>query len=148
MDSSKSEVERDSILIVDDNEVNRRVLSRMLQKKGYWVETACNGKVAVEICERQHFFAVLMDIQMPVMSGYEAAVEIRALDKLAGIHTPIIAITATYLEEVETNAAQCGIDSVLAKPVRYERLFEILDGLPQGHDVAQNLCSQSGRNLR
>ena len=108
------------VLLVEDNEVNLEIAKMLLEQMGLDVETATNGEIAVKmVAESQpgHYDAILMDIQMPVMDGYAATKEIRALKdaKLAGI--PIIAMTANAFPEDIQHAKEAGMQAHVAKPI-------------------------------
>jgi two-component system sensor histidine kinase/response regulator len=81
-------------LLVEDNTVNQTLADLLLEKRGYKVSVAGNGREGVEALERERFDVVLMDIQMPEMDGFEATAAIREKEKLRGTHMPIIAMTA------------------------------------------------------
>ena len=117
------------ILLVEDNELNREIAWEILTEVGFEVDEAEDGVVAVEKIQRSipgYYDVVLMDIQMPVMNGYEATQAIRAFEdtKLAGI--PIIAMTANAFEEDRQAALNTGMNGHLAKPFDVEKLFEVL----------------------
>ena len=121
------------VLLVEDNEINREIACEILSDAGLKVDTAENGKVAVEIfnanADKKNFTAydfVLMDIQMPLMDGYEATKAIRAIPTPAGIHTPIIALSANAFEEDKTKALDSGMDAHIAKPINVEELLSTL----------------------
>lgn len=118
------------ILLVDDNDLNREIAITLLEDEGFTVEYAVNGQEAVDKLKSSgadHFQLVLMDVQMPVMNGYEATRAIRRLDdeRLAGI--PILAMTADAFEEDRQKALRCGMDGHLTKPIEMEKLFAALD---------------------
>lgn len=120
------------ILLVDDNDLNREIAITLLEDEGFLVEYAVNGQEAVDLLKSSgadHFQLVLMDVQMPVMNGYEATRAIRQLDdeRLAGI--PILAMTADAFEEDRQKALRCGMDGHLSKPIEIGKLFEALDFL-------------------
>ena len=98
------------------------VATGMLQKLGYGVKIASNGREALGLLQERHFDAVLMDVQMPEMDGYEATREIRAREAQAGGHVPIIAMTANAMEGDEALCLTAGMDDYLAKPVKVEQL--------------------------
>jgi signal transduction histidine kinase/CheY-like chemotaxis protein len=108
------------VLVVEDNLVNLKVASRMLQKLGYAVETAANGVEAVENCARKQYHVILMDLQMPVMDGFEAARQIRANSRNTA--TPIVAVTARAMEEDRAACIRAGMTGHLAKPIDLNNL--------------------------
>lgn len=117
------------LLLVEDNQINMEIANMILTQAGFAVETAENGKVAVEKVEASepgYYDAVLMDIQMPVMDGYEATRKIRSLDNevLAGI--PVIAMTANAFKEDIEAAAEAGMQGHIAKPVDVGLLMKTL----------------------
>jgi len=108
------------LLLVEDNQINMEIAVMILSGKGFEVETAENGKIAVDMVEASdpgYYDAILMDIQMPVMDGFEAASKIQALDdpQLAGI--PILAMTANAFQEDVQAALDAGMKAHIAKPV-------------------------------
>ncbi len=118
------------ILLVEDVEMNQEIAVAILGDAGFTTEVAENGRQAVEMVKRSkpgYYQIVLMDVQMPVMNGYEATAEIRRLKnhKLANI--PIIAMTANAFEEDKQAALRCGMNSHIAKPINIPELFETLD---------------------
>ena len=118
------------ILLAEDNELNQEIAEAILGDAGFEVEIAENGQIAVEMLSRSehgYYQLVLMDVQMPVMNGYEATREIRALEdrELAGI--PILAMTANAFEEDKQAALRCGMDGHIAKPIDIDNLFSTLN---------------------
>ena len=117
------------ILLVEDNELNSEITVEILNGYGCQVDTAENGAEAVEKIKNSkpgNYDLVLMDVQMPVMNGYEATKQIRALNDpvLAGI--TIIAMTANAFDEDRRKALECGMDGFLTKPIVIEELMDIL----------------------
>lgn len=108
------------ILVVDDTIDNQLLVSRLLSKVGAKVDLADNGLVAVEKVKRQKFDLILMDLQMPVLSGYEALLEIRKL----GIQTPVIAFSAHALVEVRDHCLASGFSDHVSKPIEKRILME------------------------
>jgi len=106
------------ILLVEDNEVNRKVAVRMLQKLGCEVDIAENGQQAIEKTSRQHYDIVFMDVYMPAMDGYEATRRIRQREEATDSHQVIIAMTANAMEGDRDRCLQAGMDDYLAKPFR------------------------------
>ena len=118
-----------TILLVDDNEINREIANVVLTDAGFHVVEAENGKEAVEIIKNAmvgEFGVVLMDIQMPVMDGYTATKEIRALENADLANIPIIAMTANAFEEDKKKAFESGMNGHITKPIDVDILFETL----------------------
>lgn len=116
-------------LVVEDNPVNQRVATAMLNRLGFVTDSAGNGKEALEKVTTNHagYDVILMDCQMPVMDGYEATRYIREWEQSNGQSgTPIIALTADVLSGTEKSCLDCGMNDYLAKPVRKENLREVL----------------------
>ena len=119
-------------LLVEDNPVNMEIARMILEQTGAAVETAENGKQAVEMVsasESGYYDAVLMDIQMPVMDGYEAARAIRALENGALAKIPILAMTANAFKEDEAAAAEAGMQAHIAKPSDVGHLIKTLSAV-------------------
>ena len=117
------------LLLVEDNEINREIALEILGAAGFTLETAVNGKEAVEKVSASapgYYNAVLMDIQMPVMNGYEAARAIRALDDAALASIPIVAMTANAFSEDIENAKEAGMNAHVAKPIDVDKLMKTL----------------------
>ena len=117
------------ILLVEDNELNREIAEELLKQYGFLVDTAENGAEAVEKVKNSApgtYDLVLMDIQMPVMNGYEATEQIRALEDPALAKTRILAMTANAFDEDRKQALKCGMDGFLSKPIVMEELIRTL----------------------
>ena len=117
------------ILLVEDNELNREIAVEILNEYGFLVDTAENGAVAVEKMKHSSpgdYDLVLMDVQMPVMNGYEATKQIRALDNPALAGITILAMTANAFDEDRKKALECGMDGFLSKPIVIEELITTL----------------------
>jgi len=115
------------ILVVEDNQVNQKVAVRILEKAGYRCDVAANGQEAVEAVARARYDLILMDCQMPVMDGYEAARRIRACEAGGSTRIPIIAMTAHAVQEDRDLCLEAGMDDYMTKPVRPEVLRRVLD---------------------
>ncbi|WP_051294964.1 response regulator [Maridesulfovibrio bastinii] len=112
------------ILLVEDDPVNMKVIATMLRKSGHEVQTAPNGKTAVEILSRDKFDLVLMDIQMPEMDGVSATNIIRNSPRFQSVsHIPIIALTAYVMSGDKEKFVNAGMDDYISKPVDYETLI-------------------------
>ena len=117
------------ILLAEDNDLNAEIAEEILTSAGFIVERAENGSVCVEkivTAEPHHYDLVLMDIQMPVMDGYQATTAIRELGDEAKAHIPIIAMTANAFEEDRHKAMQYGMNGHIAKPIDVAELFRAL----------------------
>jgi two-component system, sensor histidine kinase and response regulator len=114
------------ILLVEDNPINQKVASRMLEKSGYAVVVAENGKEALRALEAQAFDAVLMDVQMPEMDGLEATAAIRAREQGTDRRTPVIALTAHAMTGDRERCLAAGMDGYVAKPVQSPILLKAL----------------------
>ncbi len=117
------------VLLVEDNAINMEIANMILSEAGITVETAENGKVALDkvaSSEPGHYDAVLMDIQMPVMDGYEATRAIRALKNRDLAKVPILAMTANAFKEDEIAAREAGMQAHIAKPVDVAQLMKTL----------------------
>ena len=110
------------LLIVEDNMTNKLVLLGLLDNTDLDIDVASNGKEAVDACEEKSYDLVLMDIQMPIMDGYEATSIIRASDK----NIPIIALSANVMKEDIEKTKEHGMNEHLNKPIELDKLFSIL----------------------
>jgi CheY-like chemotaxis protein/HPt (histidine-containing phosphotransfer) domain-containing protein len=115
------------VLVAEDNEVNQKVAVRILEKLGYRVELAEDGREALEACARTRYDAVLMDGQMPGMDGYEATRRIREREReQGGPRVPIIAMTASAMKGDREKFIGAGMDDYVAKPVTPDELEAVL----------------------
>jgi signal transduction histidine kinase/DNA-binding NarL/FixJ family response regulator/predicted transcriptional regulator len=110
------------VLLVEDNEINQLVAQEQLKNLGLTVSLAQNGKIAVEALRQQAFDLVLMDIQMPVMDGYQATLAMREFN----LDIPIVALTAAAMVEDKNKALQCGMNDHLSKPINFQDLHRVL----------------------
>lgn len=125
------------ILAADDIEQNRRLLNIVLEKQGHHVSLASNGQQVVEAWQQQPFDLILMDVQMPVMDGLNASMQIRALEQQSGRdRTPIIALTASVLEQDRIAAAEAGMDGFASKPIELPLLLAEIQRVLQLEAVA------------
>lgn len=120
------------LLVVEDNELNCEIVEELLKDKGYLVEKAANGKIALEMVKESkvgYFAAILMDIQMPVMDGYEATKAIRQLEDSALAQIPIIALSANAFAEDYQKSIDIGMNAHFPKPINIDELHEMLGDL-------------------
>ncbi len=113
-----------SILLVEDNEINREVAMEMLGSEGIGVDVAENGRIAVEKVASRRYDLVLMDLQMPVMDGFAATREIRKLPGMQDL--PIVAMTANAMQQDRAECLAAGMNGYLSKPIEPERFWAVL----------------------
>ena len=118
------------VLGVEDNELNREIARELLEDDGFIVETAEDGETAIVMIRRSdldYYDAVMMDIQMPGIDGYEAARSIRKMFDVQHAQIPIIAMTANAFEEDMEKARSAGMNAYIAKPVEPETIRSVLE---------------------
>ena len=115
------------ILVVEDHERHRSLLTRRLSRKGYEVLEAEDGRRAIDVARREIPDLILMDIDLPVCDGHQATREIKALDETQ--HIPIIALSAYDVVEERRNSFAAGCDEFEPKPLRFEKLLEKIESL-------------------
>jgi PAS domain S-box-containing protein len=115
------------ILVAEDNMVNQKLARILLEKQGYAVALACNGREAVDLFRAQRFDAVLMDLQMPEMDGFQATAEIQDLERDSARKTPIVAMTAHVMQDDVKACFAAGMSAFLAKPVLPAELYHVLE---------------------
>jgi len=133
------------VLLAEDNVVNQKLAVRLLMKQGYTVVVVNNGKEALAALDQEPFDVVLMDVQMPEMSGFEATAVIRQCEWETGTHVPIIAMTAHAMHGDRERCLDAGMDRYVSKPIRAQELFETIEQLlasapapaPQAHTPSQ-----------
>ena len=123
------------ILIAEDNLVNQKLASRILENQGHMVVVAGDGAQALESLRKQSFDLVLMDAQMPVMDGFECTAAIRRLEENTHAHIPIIAMTAHAMVGDRQRCLQAGMDGYIAKPVHAHDLFETIETVLEAQTV-------------
>ena len=127
------------ILLVEDNEMNRDMLSRRLQRKGYEVVLALDGQSGVEMTQTQAPDLVLMDMSLPVLDGWEATRRLKA--DTATRHIPVIALTAHAMSSDREKAIEAGCDDYDTKPVELMRLLAKIDALLRKMDSVEEPTS-------
>jgi CheY-like chemotaxis protein len=118
------------ILLVEDNEMNRDMLSRRLERKGYLVVVAVDGQSGVELAQSEAPDLVLMDMSLPVLDGWEATRRLKA--SAATRHIPVIALTAHAMSSDREKALEAGCDDYDTKPIELPRLLGKIDALLSG----------------
>ena len=115
------------ILLAEDNPVNQKLAINLLKKRGYTVVAAGNGKEAVALFDEEKFDAILMDVQMPEMDGFEATAAIREKEKGSGCAIPIIAMTAHAMAGDREKCLEAGMDGYVSKPIQVPKLIEAIE---------------------
>jgi PAS domain S-box-containing protein len=115
------------ILLVEDNQVNQKLTTRLLGKKGHQVTVSSNGREALQLINMQPFDLVLMDIQMPGMDGFETTKLIRLQEVKTLSHLPVIALTAHALKGDRERCLQAGMDGYVTKPIKARELYAAID---------------------
>ena len=120
------ELKKPRILIAEDDPTIRQILGRMLQMAKYEIDFAENGQKAVEMMEHGVYDLMLMDVQMPLLNGFEATAAIREKERTNGGHIPIIAMTAHALKEDEERCLAAGMDAYISKPIDFKRTLQVI----------------------
>lgn len=116
-----------TILIVEDNEMNRDMLSRRLQRKGYTIVVAVDGETSIRVARESAPDLILMDMSLPAIDGWEATRRLKADDVLK--HIPVIALTAHAMANDHDKALQAGCDDYDTKPIELPRLLGKIESL-------------------
>ena len=127
---SKEPLRSGRILLAEDNELNQEIAVTILEEAGFTTDTADNGRIAIDMLKAAgpgYYDLVLMDVQMPIMGGYDATREIRALPDAGLAAIPIIAMTANAFDEDRREALRAGMNGHVTKPIDVDKLFETLD---------------------
>jgi CheY-like chemotaxis protein len=120
------------ILLTEDNAVNQRLASRLLEKEGHVVVVAGDGAKALKACKENTFDLILMDVQMPVMDGIEATAAIRQIEQTTGHHVPIVAMTAHAMAGDRQRFLKAGMDGYVSKPIHSRELLEAIESVLSG----------------
>jgi len=131
-DQTAQEIRRLSILLAEDNPMNRKLAVKLLEKRGHKVDTVSNGSEAVDAVSRGHFDLVLMDVQMPVMDGWTATREIRERERATGHHLPVLALTAHAMKHDQDECYAAGMDGFLTKPFQPAELYRAVESIANG----------------
>ena len=116
-----------SILLAEDNPMNQKLATRLLERRGHKTTTVANGREAVEALQHSTFDLVLMDVQMPEMDGWKATQAIRRQEQATGGHIPILALTAHAMKEYQERCYRAGMDGFLTKPFLPDQLYEAVE---------------------
>jgi two-component system, sensor histidine kinase and response regulator len=127
--SIRDERSRCCVLVADDVEINREMVRIILEKQGHRVIMACNGREAVDLFLQRRFDIIFMDMQMPVLDGYQATREIRELERSLDRMTPVVAMTAYALQGDSDKCLASGADAYLSKPARQAQVLALIDQL-------------------
>lgn len=125
------------VLLTEDNAVNQKIASRVLEKQGHLVTIAGNGRQALAALTAAQFDVVLMDVQMPEMDGFEATAAIRASERETGEHIPIIAMTAHAMQGDRERCIEAGMDHYVSKPLKIAELLALLQTIPRAEQPEQ-----------
>jgi signal transduction histidine kinase/CheY-like chemotaxis protein len=120
------------VLLAEDNPTNRTLALRILERRGHTVLVAENGKEALDLLEQHEVDLVLMDVQMPVMGGFEATRAIREQERITGRHLPIVAMTAHAMKGDRERCLEAGMDEYMSKPIDSARLLALVDEIGSG----------------
>jgi CheY-like chemotaxis protein len=124
-----------NVLLVEDVPANQRLVTSILQSHSHEVTVAHDGREAIEHVSTGQFDVVLMDVQMPVMDGYQATETIRAAERLSGRHVPIIAMTSNATRTDRERCRTLGMDAYLSKPIDIEELVAVIDRFAGRHTL-------------
>ncbi|MGE5396672.1 MAG: response regulator, partial [Chitinophagales bacterium] len=145
--SGLDEVRGARILVAEDNQINQQVVREILENEGFWVDIAENGQIAVEMVMEKSFDVVLMDLQMPVLDGYQATKIIRSKNQS---DLPIIALSADAMEGTRSRVEEAGMSDYITKPIILKDLFEVLVKwiTPGTRDIYDGRNEPSDESLR
>lgn len=141
----KEDRRRCSILVAEDNPTNQKVIAKILERAGHEVVLVENGEEALDALEKHSFDIALLDLQMPVMSGIEAA-KIYRMTRIRGPRVPIVALSADATPETRKSCEEAGIDGYLTKPVEVRKILEMIDSMvPYEKRTAAHASTDRGR---
>jgi CheY-like chemotaxis protein len=115
------------VLLAEDNSVNQRLISRLLEKRGHEVDVVGNGMEALRALEMKSYDLVLMDMQMPELDGLETTARIRLNERAGEKHQLVVALTANAMREDQERCRAAGMDAFLTKPIQFDKLDEVLE---------------------
>ncbi len=121
------------ILVAEDNAVNQKIITRILEKEGHSVILAWNGREALEILDRQPVDLIIMDVHMPEMDGLQTAAQIRSRESGTSTYRPIIAATACAMKGDREKCIAAGMDAYVTKPIQATQLLQVIDNIRSRH---------------
>lgn len=137
------------VLLVEDIEENALLATLRLREQGHRVTCAANGREAVDAFRETRPEIILMDVMMPEMDGLEATRRLREIEAHSGAHTPILALTASVMQEDFEKCREAGMDAVAGKPIDFNRLFAQMEQMvPEGYGTSNSLQTHSQVDLR
>lgn len=136
--SALNQIRGSHILLVEDSRINQQIAKENLESEGFFVDIVDNGKKAIEILEKNEYDLILMDLQMPILDGYDATIEIRKNVKLKDL--PIVALSADAMLGTKERAINVGMNDYLSKPIDIVELFNVLIKWikPQKREINEN----------
>ncbi len=120
---------RANILLAEDNVVNQKLAVKTLERMGHVVSVAANGQQVLEALDQRSFDLILMDVQMPIMDGFEATKLVREREEVGGSHVPIVAMTAHAMKGDRDRCLEAGMDGYVSKPIDPQELFDTIESL-------------------
>ncbi|MCF8303538.1 MAG: response regulator [Bacteroidales bacterium] len=126
-EKQEEKMKKVTILLAEDQPINRKIVVGLLKRHKYNIDTAENGQEAVEMAKKKKYSAIIMDVQMPKMDGFDATRNIRAFEKEKGIYTPIVAMTAHAMKGDKEKCFAAGMDHYITKPVDSSELYSVLE---------------------
>ena len=128
-DAGRRATRRVRVLLAEDTLANQKLVLAILGERGHTVQIASNGREAIELVQQQDFDLVLMDVQMPIVDGFQATAAIRALDDPAKAKLPIVAMTAHAMTQDRQRCLAAGMDAYLTKPITSQKLIDMVENL-------------------
>src|SRR5260370_1357164 len=120
------------ILLAEDNTVNQRLATHVLEREGHHVQVAGSGREAIAMLQQEDFDLVLMDIQMPELDGLQATAHIRQMERISGKRLPIVAMTAQTGYSDRQRCLKAGMDAYVSKPIRVSELMNLIESVVPG----------------
>ncbi len=130
------------ILLAEDNAVNQRLATHVLEREGHHVQVAGSGREAIAMLQREEFDLVLMDIQMPELDGLQATAHIRQMERISGKRLPIVAMTAQSGDSDRQRCLKAGMDAYVSKPIRASELISLIESVVPGGCVMESKTDQ------